>query len=326
MDHLTSLKANSKFRDEDAGTDLSKTVTKAKTEFGIDYFFVWHAITGYWAGVDLDSPHLNKYSPRRARLNAPPGIIEIDPDMKMFFRVCRFMNKRFGVVPPTHIRSFYDDYHSYLRSQGVDGVKVDAQSVVNFIAPGHGGSVALSRAYHQALSKSVIEHFSDKDGPKGAGGRIIHCMCHDNEILLQLPSCYGRRPLIRGSDDFYPRDAASHGTHLYSNAFNGMLLARCGLQDWDMFQTNLGPASWLHAASRAISGGPVYISDRPGNHNTDILRRMVLDVSGRPSLLFLMWSRELSTDPTLYCIALHCPGREYLAPIRQRSSHCPHAL
>ncbi|CAN0546389.1 unnamed protein product, partial [Ectocarpus sp. 8 AP-2014] len=35
-------------------------------------------------------------------------------------------------------------------------------------------------------------------------------------------------------------------------------------QDWDMFQTNIGDASWMHAASRAVSGGPVYISDRPG--------------------------------------------------------------
>ncbi|CAM9946259.1 unnamed protein product, partial [Phaeothamnion confervicola] len=33
----------------------------------------------------------------------------------------------------------------------------------------------------------------------------------------------------------------------------------------------------MHAASRAISGGPVYISDRPGEHNVDILRRIVLD-------------------------------------------------
>ena len=51
--------------------------------------------------------------------------------MKMFFRVSKFLNKRFGVVPPDKIRGFYDDYHRYLRSQGVDGVKVDAQSVVS---------------------------------------------------------------------------------------------------------------------------------------------------------------------------------------------------
>lgn len=56
----------------------------------------------------------------------------MDPDMKMFFRVSRFLNKRFGVVPPEMIRAFYDDYHRYLRSQGVDGVKVDAQSVVSW--------------------------------------------------------------------------------------------------------------------------------------------------------------------------------------------------
>ncbi|CAN0263343.1 unnamed protein product, partial [Ectocarpus sp. 4 AP-2014] len=264
MDHLTSIKANGKFRDEKEGTDLSRTVKRAQEEFGIDYFLVWHAIAGYWAGVDLDSPDLVKYKPRRALLNRPPGIVEVDPDMKMFFRVSKFLNKRFGIVPPEKVRSFYDDYHRYLRSQGVHGVKVDAQSVVNFLGRGNGGSVMLARAFHTALSKSVRKHFSDSDGEKGEGGRIIHCMCHDSEILLQLPACYGRQPVIRGSDDFYPRDKASHSPHIYANAFNSLMISSCGLQDWDMFQTNIGDASWMHAASRAVSGGPVYISDRPG--------------------------------------------------------------
>jgi hypothetical protein len=35
---------------------------------------------------------------------------------------------------------------------------------------------------------------------------------------------------IHNSDDFYPRDAASHGSHLYSNAFNSLLIGHCGLQ------------------------------------------------------------------------------------------------
>ncbi|CAM9961822.1 unnamed protein product, partial [Sphacelaria rigidula] len=135
---------------------------------------------------------------------------------------------------------------------------------VNFLGLGNGGSVMLSRAYHSALSKSVRRHFPDSDGEIGEGGRIIHCMCHDSEILLQLPACYGRQPVIRGSDDFYPRDSLSHGPHIYANAFNGLMISNCGLQDWDMFQTGIGEASWMHAAARAVSGGPVYISDRPG--------------------------------------------------------------
>ncbi|CAM9742069.1 unnamed protein product, partial [Ectocarpus sp. 12 AP-2014] len=299
MDHLTSIKANGKFRDEKEGTDLSRTVKKAQEEFGIDYFLVWHAIAGYWAGVDLDSPDLVKYKPRRALLNRPPGIVEVDPDMKMFFRVSKFLNKRFGVVPPEKIRSFYDDYHRYLRSQGVHGVKVDAQSVVNFLGPGNGGSVMLARAFHTALSKSVRKYFSDSDGEKGEGGRIIHCMCHDSEILLQLPACYGRQPVIRGSDDFYPRDKGSHSPHIYANAFNSLMISSCGLQDWDMFQTNIGDASWMHAASRAVSGGPVYISDRPGDHNTEILRRMVLEDGGvlKPPANALPCLKSLFVDP-----------------------------
>lgn len=48
---------------------------QAREEFGVDYFLVWHAIAGYWAGLDLDSPDLAKYKPRRAVLNAPPGVL-----------------------------------------------------------------------------------------------------------------------------------------------------------------------------------------------------------------------------------------------------------
>lgn len=47
---------------------------------------------------------------------------------------------------------------------------------------------------------------------------------------LQLPACYGRQPVIRGSDDFYPRDKASHSPHIYANAFNGLMISSCGLQ------------------------------------------------------------------------------------------------
>eukprot|EP00752_Nemacystus_decipiens_P017232 g15436.t1 len=170
---------------------------------------------------------------------------------------------------------------------------------VNFLGPGNGGSVMLSRAFHSALSKSVRKHFPDSDGEKGEGGRIIHCMCHDSEILLQLPACYGRQPVIRGSDDFYPRDRGSHSPHIYANAYNGLMISNCGLQDWDMFQTNIGEASWMHAAARAVSGGPVYISDRPGDHNTEILRRMVLEDGGvlKPPANALPCLRSLFVDP-----------------------------
>lgn len=45
--------------------------------------------------------------------------------------------------------------------------------------------------------------------------------------------------------------------------------------DWDMFHS-LHPAADYHAAARAIGGCPIYVSDKPGNHNFDLLKKLVL--------------------------------------------------
>jgi len=84
------------------------------------------------------------------------------------------------------------------------------------------------------------------------------------------------RPTIRASDDYYPSDVPSHGNHITDCAFNSLFLGLLGVADWDMFSTSgvveqsgLGPGrdgilskvAELHGMARALSGGPVYISD-----------------------------------------------------------------
>ncbi|CAM9389758.1 unnamed protein product [Chrysoparadoxa australica] len=274
---------------------LRDTVAQVKAEHGIETFMVWHAVGGYWHGVDAAHPDLQRFRPQWQSLFIPPSIVSVDPEMKLVARVCKLFLDNFngarrrwgyGLVPPSHLSDFYMSYHGYLQGEGVDGVKVDAQAMLGCLGNGHGGSVALNFAAHSALNRSVEEHFDSAAGGDGASGgsHIIHCMCHDSAILLQLALLYGpsRRPLVRGSDDFYPREDASHGPQLYANAYNSLLLSFCGLQDWDMFQTNLGSASWIHAASRAISGGPVYVSDRPSNHNPAVLEKLVLEDGSIP--------------------------------------------
>jgi len=43
------------------------------------------------------------------------------------------------------------------------------------------------------------------------------------------------------------------------------LLLRTPPADWDMFSSRHVAAD-IHAAARAVSGGPVYVSDAPGPH------------------------------------------------------------
>jgi raffinose synthase len=181
-----------------------------------------------------------------------------------------------------------DDYHRRLQAQGVDGVKVDNQAVIESLASGQGGRVTLTRAYREALETSVAAHFA---------GRLINCMSNGMETYYGSP----RSTLIRTSIDFWPTRPETHGAHLYCNAQVGVWFGEFMQPDWDMFQSGhvMGP---FHAAGRAVSGGPVYVSDKIDGHNFGVLRKLVLsdgtvlraDRPGRPTrdCLFVDVTRE----------------------------------
>lgn len=44
-----------------------------------------------------------------------------------------------------------------------------------------------------------------------------------------------RTAVIRASDDFWPRDPASHTIHIASVAYNSLFLGEFMQPDWDMF-------------------------------------------------------------------------------------------
>lgn len=65
------------------------------------------------------------------------------------------------------------------------------------------------------------------------------------------------------------------GIHMVHCAYNSLWMGNFIHPDWDMFQST-HPCAEFHAASRAISGGPVYVSDCVGQHNFELLKKLVL--------------------------------------------------
>ena len=259
---------------------LASLIKEAKDSHHVKHLLVWHTLSGYWAGVK-PGPQAD-FDPYGAEIIFPsiPNAVH-RASVADALRAEPFSTDGVGVVLPDKAGAFFDDYHATLRAMGVDGVKVDAQSVLALLqgpTAARGGGWGLVQAFHAALQNSLERNFGAADYP------VIHCMCHSQDTMLSIAALYPDedddpearqlRPVVRGSDDFWPADPASHGPHLYANAVNSLLFSHVGLHDWDMFQTALGRTSVMHAAARAVSGGPVYISDQPDKHDSALLRRM----------------------------------------------------
>ena len=234
--------------------DLAATVTMAKSDFAIDLFLVWHTLQGYWGGVD--GAAMTDYRVREMARAFPGTILRHAPEINKAF------GSIIGLVDPADSYRFFQDFHRYLRLQGVDGVKVDSQGSLDGIAYGHGGMAELMRIYHAALEGAAQTHFF---------GRLINCMSVSTNVAYHTLNS----TLMRSFTDFWPNDPASHGLHLYANAQSSYWLGEFIHPDWDMFQSG-HPMGAFHAAGRAVSGGPVYVSDKPDGHNFDLLRKMVL--------------------------------------------------
>ena len=60
-------------------------------------------------------------------------------------------------------------------------------------------------------------------------------------------------PIVRGSDDFWPTDAASHGPHLYANAINALFISQVGVtHQWKPSNTFLNLLSSSFISSFAF--------------------------------------------------------------------------
>ncbi|CAG8547692.1 11582_t:CDS:2 [Ambispora gerdemannii] len=152
------------------------------------------------------------------------------------------------LIAAQDIQKFYDDFYNYLRDQGVSLVKVDSQGNFDLIC------------YGEIKHRKWWQEYQMLSGP-------------GSEDLGGIS-----RPLFRNSDDYFPDDENSHVWHIYANTMNNIWTTMMySLPDWDMFQTN-HKFGEFHAAARAISGGPMYITDHPNDHNIEVLAKCLINI------------------------------------------------
>ncbi|OMO90004.1 Raffinose synthase [Corchorus olitorius] len=260
---LLNLEENDKFKGSSlvkpGNNNLGDFINTIKQKYGLKYVYVWHALVGYWGGVLPESDAMKKYNPRIQSVTQSPGNLThiICPTLNMM------QQKGIGLIDPSKIRNFYKDYHSYLATCGVDGVKVDVQNVLELVSAGYGGRVSLTRKYLESLEDSVLENFH--------ANNLICSMSLNNDFLYSTR----KAAAARATEDFMPNEPTFQTLHVAAAAFNSLLLGEIVVPDWDMFYSDHFTAEF-HGAARALSGSAVYVSNKPGSHNFDIIKKLVL--------------------------------------------------
>ncbi|MBM7582951.1 hypothetical protein JOD02_001820 [Caldicoprobacter guelmensis] len=220
---------------------LGNLVKNLKGQYGISWVGVWHTFTGYWDGIHPDSDIAKEYKDNIMKTKG--GRLLPYPDAERGF-------------------PFWNAWHTYLKKQGVDFVKVDNQSALVLFVKNNMAIGTAACGMHGALEASVALNFN---------GWAINCMG------MAAENMWNRRitAVSRSSDDFLPQDVSSFKEHAMQNAYNCFIYGNLIWGDWDMWWT-YNKVAVNSAVLRAISGGPVYISDQVGKTDPAIIKPLIL--------------------------------------------------
>ncbi|KAJ6334369.1 hypothetical protein OIU78_011292 [Salix suchowensis] len=261
-----------------------------RTKFkGLDDIYVWHALCGAWGGVRPGSTNLNS---KIISCKLSPGLDGTMTDLA----VVKIVEGGIGLVHPDQAGDFYDSMHSYLANAGITGVKVDVIHSLEYVSEDYRGRVELAKCYYKGLSDSLTKNF------KGSG--LISSMQQCNDFFF-----LGTRQISMGrvGDDFWFQDPNGdpmgvywlQGVHMIHCAYNSLWMGQIIKPDWDMFQSDHLCAKF-HAGSRAICGGPVYVSDSVGGHDFELLRKLVHLMVPSPGAKILPCPPGTASSGTLY--------------------------
>lgn len=218
-------------------------IKRIKEEFGVERVGVWHAFTGgYWFGVDPES-ELFKQQEENLFLS-PAGMYLPSLDEEKAFR-------------------YWDAWHSRLKEWGVDFLKVDNQSSASPYLAGSVPTAEGVRIDHLAMERSVEKNF---------GGAVINCMGMDMENVLGRPFS----GISRNSDDFFPEKKRGLVKHLVQNVYNALWHGQVYHCDFDMWWSS-HESALQSGVLRAVSGSPIYVSDRIGGSDPEYIMPTVAD-------------------------------------------------
>ena len=244
---------------------LKYLVDRIKNEYGVKYVGLWHAIGVYWHGFKEGSEAFNEQKDNLMQTLAGAWVPSTDEE------------KGFAL---------WDSFYAYLKSCGVDFVKIDSQGVYPLMVEGLAPSIESTRKMHTIIEKAALKNFGTC--------AVLNCMGMDIENVFTRPMS----AISRNSRDFSvePDDVDHAGFHDYTmvNALGAIWHDKTMYCDYDMWWSSDKGTARHSAVLRSIHDGPNYLSD-PGPCDAEVISHAVGD-NGEHYLC------DHAAYPTLDCI------------------------
>lgn len=211
-----------------------EALVKNLKSWGVRYVGLWHTLNMHWSGVTKGS--------------------ELAKELGDYL-----MEVGNSLLPkPCCSFELYRELYRRLRRAGFDFVKVDNQSFVDNAYRGKIPVEEAARGLHEGLEGAA--HINALE--------VLNCMAQQPENQFNwLRSTVSRNCI----DYIVPHKKSRNKLHLYFNAYNSLWMSQIVWPDWDMFQSH-DPWALQQAVARAISGGPVYITDSVKATKSEIVK------------------------------------------------------
>lgn len=201
---------------------------------------LWHCYYGLWKGIHPE----HRLGPQIARglVSTPKG----------------------SILPgdgPGGAGAFYKPFLQSVRDAGFDFVKIDVQAEYLKQADGLDNPVHHNTKCSEALEKACRQ----------TGLELINCMAQGTVNIQNTR----HSAVTRCSIDYKMGDEAMGKSHLLQSYANTLWLGQTAWPDHDMFHSTDPASARLMAVSKAVSGGPVYLSDPADKLNTEHIMPLV---------------------------------------------------
>lgn len=211
-------------------------LTSLKNPDGIKWMGVWRNMLGFMGAI----------SPEHTMTDLTPNLMTS-------------INKK-TMLPKDNAagaEAFYDKMVKDSKDSGFDFTKVDFQSRMPDYYKGTANAVRATRFNNEALEEATKKY----DMP------LLNCIAQPN--INSFQTRYSA--VTRSSPDYNQADKDKNKCNTYQSFANHLWMSQTVWGDLDMFHTHDERDVQSMSIARAISGGPVYISDEPNKIVAEML-------------------------------------------------------